>query len=132
MPKGRIENLKSIGERTMDEQREITKKGGKASGIARLNKKHSREAAILLASLPSNECDNEILKEFGIPENDLNKQMAMLVALYKKALTGDASAIRLYLEIMGEAPKQELNLIGDMKFNSGGLQQTLEALKRQD
>jgi hypothetical protein len=40
--------------------------------------------------------------------------MAVLIAgLYKRAMMGDPSAVKLYLEILGESPASETKLTGN-------------------
>lgn len=130
--RGNPNKLIPLNKRTKQEQSEIIRLGGIASGVARRAKKHSREAAILLASLPVTENIKESLIKIGIPENEQNNQMAIMAALFRKSLSGDAAAVKLFLEITGEPPATELNISGNMQFNSGGLKQTLEALNKKD
>ncbi len=109
MPKkGNINNLKPV--RSKEEARERGRKGGIASGKVRAQKKTSREIIELLDQLPVTGNNKEALKAIGIPD-DIQTQLTLrLVALHKKALSGDANANKLLLEIRGEAPTQTLNI----------------------
>ena len=108
------ENLKPNSERTPTERREIARKAGIASGKARANKKTSRQRVEMLDALPVQGNSKEALKSLGIPHDDLTQLTLRLVALHKKALSGDTAANELILKIKGEAPTQTLNIeMGD-------------------
>lgn len=85
-------NLIPQSERTKDEQREIARMGGIASGIARREKKQFRE---YLEKALSNEMKND--KGERIP-----LKMAGMINLAKKCAEGDLKAIELALKILGE------------------------------
>lgn len=109
---GNTDNLRPV--RTKAEARERGRNGGIASGIARANKKTSRQIVEMLDSLPVTGGNKEALKSLGIPHNDLTQLTLRLVALHKKALSGDTAANELILKIKGEAPTQTLNIeMGD-------------------
>lgn len=55
----------------------------------------------------------ETLEMLGISKCDQTQQTARLVALHKKALSGDVAAIKLWLEIIGEAPTATVKLETD-------------------
>ena len=82
------ENLVSLGDRTTEEQREIAKNGGKASGVARRRKRDMRTAirAIL---------DGK--------HNDKTGVEAMAAALFERALQGDPRAVELVLKLAGQS-----------------------------
>lgn len=99
-------NLIPMAERTPEEVREMARKGGKASGIARRRKKSLREAADLLLSMPvkDKKTQNAITK-MGIDPDDADNQMAMLVGLMKAGQLGDAKAAKLVFDVLGEEDK---------------------------
>ena len=99
-------NLIPMAERTPEEVREMARKGGKASGIARRRKKSLREAADLLLSMPvkDKKTQNAITK-MGIDPDDADNQMAMLVGLMKAGQLGDAKAAKLVFDALGEEDK---------------------------
>jgi hypothetical protein len=66
MGKGRVENLKSLKDRTTDEQREIAKKGGKKSGQVRRERK-------LLSQIYAEIIDKKATTIQEAIENKLNK-----------------------------------------------------------
>ena len=102
------QNLISIGDRTMEEQRAITSAGGKASGAIRRRKRSMREAAEYYLSLPVK--DQKIINRFekdGIEADDIDNQMAIVVGLAKAAMRGDSKSAKLLMEMLGENPKDE-------------------------
>lgn len=107
-----IDNLRPV--RTKAEARARGRNGGIASGKARAKKKTSREIVEMLDKLPVTGGNKEALKSLGIPEGDLTQLTLRLVALHKKALSGDTAANELILKIKGESPTQTLNIeMGD-------------------
>ena len=88
-------------------------KGGIASGESRRKKKAMREQMEMLLSLPfADEEAKENMKELGIPVDDIDNQMALMIATYQKALTGDTSAINIVREVIGER-------VQEIKVNTG-------------
>lgn len=97
------DNLIPFSERSKEEARESGKKGGKASGEARRKKKAMREQMEMLLSLPLK--DDRIKRKFealGIDTDDMDNQMALMVATYQQALKGNTNAINIVREIIGE------------------------------
>ena len=82
------ENLIPMDERTENEQREIARKGGKKSGEARRRKKDMKAKMKLLLSLQPTASQTELLKALGIPEEDADNEMLLLVAMFQ-AVTED-------------------------------------------
>ena len=84
-------NLISNSERTPSELREITQKGGKASGEARRKKRDMKKCMELLLSLPASQvADYQLLSDMGVnfdelDEQDVNNMLAVNAALLKQA-----------------------------------------------
>ena len=101
-------NLKRYGKEkpapTSEEAKKAGSKGGKKSAEARAEAKTTREIAKMLDSLAVTGKNKEVLEQLGVPDDDQTQQTVRLVALHKKAMTGDVAAIKLWLEITGEAP----------------------------
>jgi mannose-1-phosphate guanylyltransferase len=77
------ENLVSLADRTTEEQREIARQGGIASGEARKKKKALREKAKLLMSLPIQDLkEKNKLNQMGIEDDDIDLEMMSLVHIY--------------------------------------------------
>ena len=104
------QNLKPIASRTSSELREMTQKGGKASGEARREKKKLKELAqmILQGELPP-----DIAAAHGLPAG-MNAGMAMLLAQLNKSLEGDTRAAEYVRDTAGEKPVTEVESKVDM------------------
>lgn len=79
-------DLIPVTERTKEEAKEISRRGGIASGKARLRKKHGRELLRLLLSMP--ETDEQMLKELqglGLNPKDITNEVAMHARQIQKA-----------------------------------------------
>lgn len=100
------ENLVPINERTKEEQRRIQSEGGKASGAARRRKRSLKEAAdIYLALAPTDTKIWNALSCAGVDVEDIDNQMAVIVGLTHKAMTGDARAAKVLIDLLGEDKK---------------------------
>lgn len=105
------DNLISLADRTTEEQREIAKKGGIASGKARRKKKLMREQLELLLSLPlKNEKVQQKLTELGIYKKDMDNQMALIASIYVKSLSGDIQAATFIRDTLGEKAVEVLEI----------------------
>lgn len=102
------DNLIPLSERTKDEQREIAKKGGRASGKARRKKRTAQEAAQLILNLPVKKEQDEILEEYGIEKSDRNYLILIMVKAVQMASDGDLKAIEFIRDTLGENPKYKL------------------------
>lgn len=93
-------NLVSLADRTTEEQREIARKGGIASGEARRRKKTLKEELIML-----------------LETNDNNNKISL--AILKKALDGDIQAFTTIRDTIGEKPtdKIEQEVISSIKVD---------------
>lgn len=79
------ENLISLGDRTTEEQREIARKGGIASGKARRERKTLREELLLL-----------------LEKGDTQEKISL--AMIKEALDGNTKAFEVIRDTIGEKP----------------------------
>ena len=110
------QNLIPWNKRTENEQREYAKKGGQKSGEVRRQRKAMKEQAELLLALPFNIIDKQgnelkkILENLGIDENNIENQMAMIVALWRTALgngRNQVTAVQELRDIIGEKAEKE-------------------------
>ena len=86
--------------KTREERKESASKAGKASGEAKRKRKAMKEQMEMLLSLPfKNKKQFDFMKDLGIEENDIDNQMALIVALYGKALKGDVQAFNTIREV---------------------------------
>lgn len=95
--KNSMKNLKSIGDRSPEEKFAIQSAGGKKSAENRRKKANLRKALdlVLINQAPTPKM-RKTLKELGYEETT---EMAVMLSLIRKALTGDVGAIRLISEI---------------------------------
>ena len=101
-------NLIPNSERTPSELREICSKGGKASGAARRRKRSLREAADLFLSLPVKDPDAlDRILEAGVPVEDADYQMAVVVGMTIGAMNGDSKSARVLMEMLGDTKSDE-------------------------
>lgn len=114
--------------KTREERKESASKAGRASGEAKRKRKVMKEQAELLLSLPFNLTDKkgnelkEVLKKLGIDEDNIDNQMAMIVALWKTALgngRNQVTAIQELRDIIGDkdekgATVQRIEIINDL------------------
>lgn len=101
-------NLVPNEERTPDELRSITQKGGIASGVARRRKRSMREAADYYLALPETDRRrvNALLRDEVDPE-DVDNQMSVVMGMAEAAKRGDARAAGVLLKMLGEEAPQE-------------------------
>ena len=101
-------NLIPVTERTKDEARKISIKGGKASGESKRRKKSIREnMKELLAMAPSGDISGMGLD--GIEPDELTNQFVMTAALMMRAQAGDVAAIKEIRAIIGEDERLKLD-----------------------
>ena len=120
-------NLIPLNQRTKDEQRTIQSDGGKASGVSRRRKRSLKEAADLFLSLPVTDTStyNKMVVS-GIDPEDIDYQMAVVVGMTTKAISGDAKAAKVLIEMLGgtkdeEAQQNTLEKLDDVLAEIGGV-----------
>ena len=124
-----IENLKPFSEMSPERAREIQSKGGKASGEARARKKAMREQAEVLLSLPlKDKKAKATLKALGLDTGDLDNQMIIVAAMWKRAAQGDIEAATWLRDLLGEKPADQLAISGELNNPLKGL--TTEELRK--
>ena len=106
-----LQNLVPIdnSRRSREEHSETSRRGGKASGEARRKKKAIKETINLMLEMPVfNEKMKKQMKELGFIDEELTNQTALVLALYKRALTGDVMAFNTLADRSGEIVKQKV------------------------
>lgn len=89
-----------FNKRSANEARENGSKGGKKSGEVRRQRKAMKEQMEMLLSLPfKQEKQLKFMKSLGIEEEEIDNQMALMVAMYAKALKGDVQAFNSIREV---------------------------------
>lgn len=119
------ENLIPFGERTESEHREIAVAGGIASGEARRKRKAMREQAELLLSMPFQgmeiadkrgnvkDLKDEYAKLSGLPPEEIDNQMAGIIAMYQQILKGGKGSVMAFnslRDLVGEKPKEVIEI----------------------
>lgn len=116
MGTGRKENLINPKDRTSEELRAMTRKGGIASGEARRRKKTMREALeMLMYNCKLNEQTKQMLRAEGVSEDEMNHQMVITRSLIAKAESGDVQAYNAICAMIGEKPAEKMELGGSMQ-----------------
>ena len=105
--KKQMQNLKPIKERTSSELREMTRKGGIASGKARQEKKTMRQLAeiCLNAKLTKPEIEAK-LKEAGLPATYGGQMLFNAVQMAGR----NSNMLRVVLELIGEVNQAQTNV----------------------
>lgn len=110
------ENLKPFNKRSVNEAREMGKKGGKASGRARRKKKTMQELMKATLSLALKKdgkiTDAEVESNLpGLAGQNMSVMQALVLAQVKKGLEGDGNAFDRIMELIGEkVNKQEITI----------------------
>lgn len=96
------DNLVPLNERTKTEQRRIATAGGKASGVARRQKRTMREIAEMVATMELK--DPKMLAALHAAgfKDPITNDDAAFFGLIRKAQTGDPSAMKLLAEMRGQ------------------------------
>ena len=101
------QNLIPNSQRTPEELREITRKGGIASGKARRQRKTLAQIGDMIGGLDiKSEKDREIMRKAGIDNEDMINDVGMLFRLNMKAQNGDTKAIELLSKLRGQFKEQ--------------------------
>ncbi len=109
------ENLIPVTKRTKSEAREISKKGGQASGAARRKKKSMKQVANYLLSLPVVEELQEEMIQSGIAIDETDNQTALVFSMMQRAIKGNVTAAQFIANITGstamtEAEREKIKL----------------------
>lgn len=92
-----------------EEAEKLGRAGGIASGKARRKKKLIKDNIELLLSLPiKNTKTKEQLKQLGIDDDEMNNQMALVIAMYQKAMKGDVQAFNTLRDTIGQKPIEKV------------------------
>ncbi len=108
------ENLIPMNQRTEEEQREIARKGGIASGKARQEKKRMRETIDTILKMvlnPGKGANIEEIQAFAeLKGKNLTVEQAMIVQQIQKALKGDLQALTFLRDTSGQKPAEQISM----------------------
>ena len=98
------QNIKPIHELSTEEAKRRGRKGGKKSGEVRRKKRQMKDCMNLLLELPvTNTKDFNKLSRMGIPVEEIDNKMMLVVALFNRAVTlGDVAAVKEIRNIIGD------------------------------
>lgn len=100
-------NLIPISERSPSELREMTRKGGIASGQARRQKKTLSELAKMIAENPAPTAAKKKLTKMGISDEDTNNNACIVAAVYDKAIKGNMRAVDKWEQLVAVSKSDE-------------------------
>lgn len=102
------ENLKGHGfhERTASEQREIAKRGGKASGEARRKKADFKKTLNKLLTTKIDNSMTPVLEALGL---DSTFESALNMAIIQKGLSGDVKAYEAIAKYLGQSTQTDFD-----------------------
>ena len=114
-------NLIPVTERSKEEARKISAKGGRASGEARRKKKAMRKTLEILLAMPikgkGKVLAPEEVKSFEtLLGKNFDVEVGILLAQVQKALKGDTSAFIALRDTSGNKPVEELIVDGDAEI----------------
>lgn len=106
------ENLIPASQRSKSEAREISKKGGIASGASRRRKKALRTALKEAMTMPLKELHPDmqtaIMRAAKVSDADLTVSDAVLGSIIRNACKGNSQMAKLLLDVLGETPDVRL------------------------
>lgn len=107
---GKSENLIPFDERTENEQREIARKGGKASGVARREKKALKTTLEMLLAMPIEDGKLEDVDKVkslaSLDGKNISVQEAIVLKALQKALNGDIKAFNAIADILKQGTSE--------------------------
>lgn len=99
---------------TSDQNREEAakngRKGGKASGARRKQRKMLAELINYFGTANASEKEAAVMAKLGIKPEMMTRDMQIVVSLYNKAMKGDVAAFNAIRDIKGEKPTESLNV----------------------
>lgn len=100
------EDLIPLNQRTKDEQKEIARQGGIASGAARRRKKTYAELAEIIGTQKVSEENGRKLKKLGVTNGDQTNDALAVARIFLGMQAGNPKMTELWLKLRGEMPKE--------------------------
>ena len=98
-------------EQSREEAKKNGAKGGKASGVAKRQRKTLKEQLELLLSLPvKDEQTRDYIASLGIDPDTIDNATALTLSMYQEGLKGNTKAYELIRDTLGEKPSDKLEL----------------------
>ena len=131
MPQEGYPNLVGPGDRSPEEARAASARGGVKSGESRRKRKTFRESLLTILSMPPD--DPEVLQMLEKLGLDPTNQTVIDLAQIRKAQVGDTDAARFVRDTVGEKPREGLEIgnLADRPFETLDLTQYSDAQLRE-
>ena len=131
MPQEGYPNLVGPGDRSPEEARAASARGGVKSGESRRKRKTFRESLLTILSMPPD--DPEVLQMLEKLGLDPTNQTVIDLAQIRKAQVGDTDAARFVRDTVGEKPREGLEIgnLADRPFETLDLSQLSDAQLRE-
>ena len=124
---------------TSDQNREEAakngRKGGIASGKARRQRKAMQEIARIVLDMPYEGGDTEDIEGIsfdGFPDANLTVGERAMLAVARKAMRGDASALAFLRDTAGEKPAEKVEVSGNVEEAAASIRSLIEKRKSED
>lgn len=108
MARGNDKNLIPNSERSPEELKKMTSKGGKRSGEVRREKAEIKKLFMQYAQMQPSPKETAQLMQMGFKENELTNMTSYVVSLFKNGAKGNSKALELSFELLSENNKKEL------------------------
>lgn len=127
-----VENLVPQNKRTKEEQREVARKGGIASGKARRRKRAMKDIISTFGKEDAPETVVAKLIQLGMLEKGESCTMdeALILAQYGKALSGNTKAAEFVRDTNGQKPQERVE-INDLTKEKSKLDELLKQRKEE-
>lgn len=90
---------------SQEEAKKNGQKGGIASGKARRKRKAMKETLdLLLRTEVNDEQIKDTLSNMGIPKEEQDYQMVLMMSIFKRAMKGDKEDLKFITDMMSETP----------------------------
>lgn len=106
MPRDGTKNLTPMNKRSLEEQKELQRKGGKASGVARRKKADLKKAFETLLSLDVT--DSKIKKQLEEMGMDGNNEALLAFATFQQAVKGNQKATENIIKLTNTKDKYDI------------------------
>lgn len=106
MPRDGTKNLTPMNKRSLEEQKELQRKGGKASGIARRKKADLKKAFETLLSLDVT--DSKIKKQLEEMGMDGNNEALLAFATFQQAVKGNQKATENIIKLTNTKDRYDI------------------------
>jgi hypothetical protein len=117
-PKGNPQNLVGFNKMSKEKFAEIQAKGVEKARQKKKEKREMKEQLKTLLSMPIMDIKTKAeLSDFGIEEKDMDNQMAITLALYREALSGNTKAYEIIRDTIGEKPVERAEVDNMTRIN---------------